>query len=67
MTDLDKPNITGHMFDVVVIGGGISGLAAAKLLSEYKINVLVLEARDRVGGRTYTVRVSAFNTLWHLI
>ncbi|EGV97091.1 Amine oxidase [flavin-containing] A, partial [Cricetulus griseus] len=32
------------------------GLAAAKLLSEYKINVLVLEARDRVGGRTYTVR-----------
>lgn len=25
MTDLDKPNITGHMFDVVVIGGGISG------------------------------------------
>ena len=44
------------MFDVVVIGGGISGLAAAKLLSEYKINVLVLEARDRVGGRTYTVR-----------
>ncbi|EDL35717.1 amine oxidase [flavin-containing] A [Mus musculus] len=56
MTDLEKPSITGHMFDVVVIGGGISGLAAAKLLSEYKINVLVLEARDRVGGRTYTVR-----------
>nr|XP_021482936.1 amine oxidase [flavin-containing] A [Meriones unguiculatus] len=56
MTDLEKPNITGHMFDVVVIGGGISGLAAAKLLSEYKINVLVLEARDRVGGRTHTVR-----------
>ncbi|XP_028731732.1 amine oxidase [flavin-containing] A [Peromyscus leucopus] len=56
MTSLEKPNITGHMFDVVVIGGGISGLAAAKLLSEYKINVLVLEARDRVGGRTYTVR-----------
>lgn len=25
MTDLEKPNITGHMFDVVVIGGGISG------------------------------------------
>ncbi|XP_075813244.1 amine oxidase [flavin-containing] A [Microtus pennsylvanicus] len=56
MTSLEKSNISGHMFDVVVIGGGISGLAAAKLLSEYKINVLVLEARDRVGGRTYTVR-----------
>jgi monoamine oxidase len=37
-------------------------LAAAKLLTEYDINVLVLEARDRVGGRTYTVRVSNFNT-----
>ncbi|MBZ3884140.1 Amine oxidase [flavin-containing] A, partial [Sciurus carolinensis] len=31
-------------------------LAAAKLLSEHEVNVLVLEARDRVGGRTYTVR-----------
>lgn len=37
------------------------GLSAAKLLAEHEVNVLVLEARDRVGGRTYTVRVSAFN------
>ncbi|XP_042539566.1 amine oxidase [flavin-containing] A [Dipodomys spectabilis] len=56
MANREKANLTGHMFDVVVIGGGISGLAAAKLLSKYDINVLVLEARDRVGGRTYTVR-----------
>ncbi|GAB1302654.1 Amine oxidase [Apodemus speciosus] len=61
MSDLEKLETTGHMFDVVVIGGGISGLAAAKLLSEYKINVLVLEARDRVGGRTYTVRNDRVN------
>uniref|UniRef100_A0A8D0SNI5 Amine oxidase n=2 Tax=Sus scrofa TaxID=9823 RepID=A0A8D0SNI5_PIG len=52
----EKANNAGHMVDVVVIGGGISGLSAAKLLNEYGINVLVLEARDRVGGRTYTVR-----------
>lgn len=38
------------------------GLSAAKLLAEHETNVLVLEARDRVGGRTYTVRVSDFNT-----
>ncbi|KAG8450492.1 hypothetical protein GDO86_002957 [Hymenochirus boettgeri] len=43
-------------YDVIVIGGGISGLSAAKLLFESGINVLVLEARDRVGGRTQTVR-----------
>ncbi|XP_056682081.1 amine oxidase [flavin-containing] A isoform X2 [Monodelphis domestica] len=42
--------------DVVVVGGGISGLSAAKLLAEYEIDVVVLEARNRVGGRTYTLR-----------
>lgn len=42
--------------DVIVIGGGISGLSAAMLLVEHGLNVVVLEARDRVGGRTHTVR-----------
>ena len=40
----------------------LTGLSAAKLLAEHEVDVLVLEARDRVGGRTYTVRVSDFNT-----
>ncbi|XP_029786114.1 amine oxidase [flavin-containing] A [Suricata suricatta] len=56
MASREKASGAGHMFDVVVIGGGISGLSAAKLLAEHDTNVLVLEARDRVGGRTYTVR-----------
>ncbi|XP_077001731.1 amine oxidase [flavin-containing] A isoform X2 [Tamandua tetradactyla] len=56
MEGQEQASIAGHMFDVVVIGGGISGLSAAKLLAEHGANVLVLEARDRVGGRTYTVR-----------
>ncbi|XP_035692450.1 amine oxidase [flavin-containing] B-like [Branchiostoma floridae] len=42
--------------DVVVIGAGISGLCAAKLLHETGLDVQVLEARDRVGGRTFTAR-----------
>ena len=33
------------------------GLSGAKLLAEKGIDVLVLEARDRVGGRTWTVQV----------
>ncbi|XP_050792564.1 amine oxidase [flavin-containing] A [Gopherus flavomarginatus] len=42
--------------DVLVVGAGISGMSAAKVLAESGLNVVVLEARDRVGGRTFTVR-----------
>ncbi|XP_070305274.1 amine oxidase [flavin-containing]-like [Salvelinus sp. IW2-2015] len=45
-----------NTYDVIVIGGGISGLSAAKLLKEKGLSPVVLEARDRVGGRTFTVQ-----------
>ncbi|CAN6269713.1 unnamed protein product [Urochloa humidicola] len=39
---------------VIVIGGGISGVAAARALSNSSFKVTVLESRDRIGGRVHT-------------
>jgi monoamine oxidase len=42
--------------DVIVIGAGFAGLAAATELADRGVDVLVLEARDRVGGRVWSDR-----------
>jgi monoamine oxidase len=43
--------------DVVIVGAGVAGLTAARLLRRRGVNLMVLEARDRVGGRTLSQRV----------
>jgi monoamine oxidase len=40
----------------LVIGAGTAGLAAAHTLNQAGESVMVLEARDRIGGRVYTDR-----------
>ncbi|KAJ0328703.1 hypothetical protein COL922a_013162 [Colletotrichum nupharicola] len=42
--------------DVIVIGAGFAGLTAARDLSLQGLSVLRLEARDRIGGRTWTAK-----------
>jgi monoamine oxidase len=43
--------------DVAIVGGGFAGLSAARSLARAGKEVCVLEARDRVGGRTFNHRV----------
>ena len=39
---------------VIVVGAGMAGLVAARLLHDSGFKVTVLEARDRLGGRVWT-------------
>jgi monoamine oxidase len=47
----------GERADVVVVGAGLSGLCAARKLRAQGASVIVVEARDRVGGRTRTEQI----------
>uniref|UniRef100_K7M8C0 Amine oxidase domain-containing protein n=1 Tax=Glycine max TaxID=3847 RepID=K7M8C0_SOYBN len=60
-TNLIDGTVTSHIKrqcnsppTLIVIGAGISGIAAARCLHDASFKVIVLESRDRIGGRIYT-------------
>jgi len=53
--------VTALDADVVVVGAGISGLAAAYRLRAHGLKPLVVEQSDRIGGRMRTDRIGGYN------
>jgi len=54
--------VTGPVRRVLVIGAGIAGLTAANALAQAGVKTVVLEARDRIGGRLYTANLDGWPT-----
>ncbi|KAI1373732.1 monoamine oxidase [Hypoxylon crocopeplum] len=55
-----QSNVQEDPYDVVVIGAGYAGLTATRDLSLAGHRVLLLEARDRIGGRTYSTNINGY-------
>lgn len=49
-------SVSGHGTRIVILGGGIAGLVSAYEMSQLGYACTVLEARERVGGRNWTIR-----------
>ncbi len=52
--------MTKSDFEVVVIGGGAAGIAAARRLHDCGVDCLLVESRDRLGGRAFTMQAGGY-------
>ncbi len=51
-----EQNSSAQTAEVLILGAGIAGLAAARMLAELGVRCTVLEARDRIGGRIHSLQ-----------
>ena len=52
--------VKNEIFDVIIIGSGMSGLTTAALLAQHNYRVLVIEKHFKVGGFTHTFKRKQF-------
>jgi len=45
--------MSNKQYDILIIGGGLAGLTTARELSRRGLKLAIIEARDRLGGRTW--------------
>lgn len=68
MAQKTRSTIDGSVVDVVIVGAGYAGLTAAERLVSRGVSVLVVEGRDRVGGRAFSGEVAGvtvdFGATW---
>ena len=64
MTTLGKKGDEDEQWDIIVIGAGLAGLSSAYRIKNRhpSARVLILEANDRIGGRTLSTEVSTKKT-----
>ena len=51
---MSAPSVAEETVDVVILGAGVAGLVAARRLCDRGLQVVVVESRDRVGGRLHS-------------
>ncbi|OEH77666.1 hypothetical protein cyc_00902 [Cyclospora cayetanensis] len=54
-----KGQQSSRFFDVLIVGGGVAGLAGALHCQRAGVDYQVIEARDRLGGRVWSIRLPA--------
>lgn len=58
------PNTSPEQRPTIIVGGGVSGLSAARRLKQAGMPLLLLEGSDRLGGRIHTLDIAGNDASW---